>query len=632
MYRLRTDFEDIQRKEEETHNGALKVTSKMIRTIFVEIKRNIPFSSHSSLVALQEINGIDMGYHHYEQTSAIRITESMSAFMHKSLIYHMLSENLPFSMIIDGSTDSTESHYLIIYFQILEHNVPVVCFYRLVETTSDLTAKGLFKSITDAMKSEEVDFYKYFRNNLVGYISDGERVMTGKEGGVISFIRQDVKNPIYAVHCMAHRIHLAIEKAYKTIPYFKSFDKFINKIFQFYNWHANKRKAHLRETAQNCNLKMYELNYIYRTRWISSELQSLTNLKKVWILLTKDLHLISINNQFDKESRDRARNLVLSLRGKNFLAILNFVFDVLEHLSYWSKKMQERAALLVDFVDFKDKIINTFETLKTENGRELNVFLENALCDGEKCQTLQYYYLAETVTYFDVSLRNDRNDDEIDVPYIDEIRSNFLDTIKFSVKSYFPDSDLNLFKIFRPNKIPAQESASLSYGVREILNLCQIFMWNECDDFLTDWAKLVESIIESEDFCTFRDKNTETFAFWSIFLNKQGIAWTEKTKKMIQTILVIPIGSADAERGFSIMNHIKYDRRSRLSGKHLEDIMRIRINGNDDIEKFPAMKYARQWIKENHMRTDDPRQQRKPKNSLNEEAEEKKYLPKLSFL
>lgn len=42
--------------------------------------------------------------------------------------------------------------------------------------------------------------------------------------------------------------------------------------------------------------------------------------------------------------------------------------------------------------------------------------------------------------------------------------------------------------------------------------------------------------------------------------------------------------SAEAERGFSILNHIKNKRRSRLTASHLQDLIRIRLNGADELE------------------------------------------------
>lgn len=265
---MHLEFEEIQRRGEKSEDELLKITARMFRTVFIEIMKNIPFNTHQNKVQLQEMHGVDMGVHHYEKCGAIKMLQCMSSYMHRQLIDHMVSENLPFSIIIDGSTDISESHYLIIYFQIFEENVPVICFYRLLETSSDVTALGFFNTITNALKSEERDLYDYFRHNLVGYVSDGENVMTGVVGGLISHIRKITVNPIFAVHCMAHRLHLAIGNAYSSIPYFSTFDKLINALYKFYNFHSSKKRAHLKETSEQLNLPFYDLNYIYRTRWI----------------------------------------------------------------------------------------------------------------------------------------------------------------------------------------------------------------------------------------------------------------------------------------------------------------------------------------------------------------------------
>lgn len=157
----------------------------------------------------------------------------------------------------------------------------------------------------------------------------------------------------------------------------------------------------------------------------------------------------------------------------------------------------------------------------------------------------------------------------------------------------------------------------------------------DCLKLVSDWSDLLISIIDSSNFCEFGTANVETYVFWSQFLNQPGIEWTERTTKLIQRILVTPIGSAEAERGFSIFNHMKTSRRVKLTRGHVEDLMRIRINAPDNIEKFAAHKYARQFLKEDHLRTDDSRWRKTKTPSqllLEEENKNKKFLPKLSFL
>lgn len=54
--------------------------------------------------------------------------------------------------------------------------------------------------IQNAFESEDLDFLSYYRQNLVGYASDGEPVMAGKNNGLIALIRKDAKNFIQATH------------------------------------------------------------------------------------------------------------------------------------------------------------------------------------------------------------------------------------------------------------------------------------------------------------------------------------------------------------------------------------------------------------------------------------------------
>jgi len=117
------------------------------------------------------------------------------------------------------------------------------------------------------------------------------------------------------------------------------------------------------------------------------------------------------------------------------------------------------------------------------------------------------------------------------------------------------------------------------------------------------------------DFERLRGSSAVIF-YSSHFLGVETIPWTIQTKRFIQTLLILPTGSADAERGFSILKHIKYDRRSRLGInlyylqkyatflnmkiiiglKMLNAMLRVRING-PTIENFNPRSYVTIWRK-----------------------------------
>lgn len=180
--------------------------------------------------------------------------------------------------------------------------------------------------------------------------------------------------------------------------------------------HSSKRKIHLRETAKGLDTDFYELSYIYRTRWISSEFHAINNLKRMWLSVSRDLNLISYDRTFKIDVRDKTQSLRSVILGKHFLVILNFVFDVLKHLSFWSQKMQ-----ISDFTDFVDSITQTFETLKTRNGKGITLLLEHSICEAGECESIEEFYDSEDLKYRNFELINDRRSDRIQVPFLHEI-------------------------------------------------------------------------------------------------------------------------------------------------------------------------------------------------------------------
>lgn len=75
--------------------------------------------------------------------------------------------------------------------------MPVIVLYKLVELSLDVSGAGIFKSVKDALQSEDVDLLNYFRQNLVGYASDSELTMRGKNNGLIAPIRKEARKKTF---------------------------------------------------------------------------------------------------------------------------------------------------------------------------------------------------------------------------------------------------------------------------------------------------------------------------------------------------------------------------------------------------------------------------------------------------
>lgn len=76
---METCLRDWEQKVVQEASAKDTVTSRMIRTVYSETKNNIPLDTHSEMVLLQSMNGLHMGKHHYERTSATRMLECISS-------------------------------------------------------------------------------------------------------------------------------------------------------------------------------------------------------------------------------------------------------------------------------------------------------------------------------------------------------------------------------------------------------------------------------------------------------------------------------------------------------------------------------------------------------------------------
>ena len=134
--------------------------------------------------------------------------------MHEILLTNLVKySDIPISTILDSSTDNSGRHYLIVLFQTLEEERPIVYFYRLIHLDMDESADGLCNSLITSIQNENLDLYSYLKRNLIGFASDGASVMLGKHNGLIRKLEKNLNKKLFGIHCMAHRLAFSATKA-----------------------------------------------------------------------------------------------------------------------------------------------------------------------------------------------------------------------------------------------------------------------------------------------------------------------------------------------------------------------------------------------------------------------------------
>ena len=611
----------VQSLEEEKDNQLYQITAMMMKTVYAEVRMNVPFMYHPYLVELITLHGAKTGTHHHDKNGAIRMMNLMSSEMHQTLLKTLKEKNYPCSLIVDTSTSIGLYHYLTVLIQTLENERPVVYFYRLIEAGADSTAGGLLTVLKNALEQEAIDIMPYIMENLVGFGSDGASVNLGKKGGFVVKLENFINRKLYTVWCMPHRLELAIKAAIRENPGMKRFDGIVTELTNFYNSKSYKRKAHLRSTAIKENVNLYELHYAFKERWIMSDFTAVRAVLKGWKVFISDLKSIQKDIHF-KNDWARAKGIEKRLKSRTFVLGLHFLFDVLHSLKKFSVLSQQSAGLLIGKELFRKDLLNLPFQFEEHDGPNVIKLLQETFCDTIHTCTAEEFLSNEVVIFNMVELEKDRNP----LTFI-ELRKKFLKSLANEIESYFPEGTYSAFDKFIPKNLPLTVSEAFFYGQNEVQELARKFNLDP-ETVSKEWINLLISMLDEDGFCDKLQKTAESF--WPAYLKRTDLNWGISIARLIRTILVLPASSADAERSFSIMNHIKYDRRASLTSINLDHLMRLRINGPNKLDRFASAKYARAWVKAGHWRTDDSsRGQKRKREEVGDNDEEDEETGKI---
>ena len=148
-----------------------------------------------------------------------------------------------FSLLLDTSKDNSLQQYLLVYIRTLEHNMPAQYFYKLIPLEGAENAANLYNLLVAQFRVNElVDAIK---SRLIGFASDGASVMVGPKSGLATRLEAYTEAKLFRIHCMSHRLHLAIRPAFESTEIkglIEEFECTLNELYWFY--HASPKKNH----------------------------------------------------------------------------------------------------------------------------------------------------------------------------------------------------------------------------------------------------------------------------------------------------------------------------------------------------------------------------------------------------
>ncbi|XP_076049684.1 E3 SUMO-protein ligase KIAA1586-like [Oratosquilla oratoria] len=282
------------------------------------------------------------------------------------------------------------------------------------------------------------------------------------------------------------------------------------------------------------------------------------------------------------------------LCNKHFLEDLALMIDILQEISLLSNALQARSLTLKKAEQLIKRTIKAFEMLKENKGTyetkidvraTSDAFKDIHFVENNKVINLPRQKLLETV--------------------IENMKKRVMSCDSLTSKNNELDDKIHdLINFLEPN----------SWNIEEV-----VVPWRAAEENLKEFDKVFHHEISINDFRDYVENVSQNSS------NPAKAEVPQSVQKVKNIINAIAVSSAEAERGFSRMNIIYSDKRSRLTVENVANLMIINLTGLpfSSWEPTPSVKT---WLRRNHSADDNRIKKKKDKDIDDNQVAIWKYL------
>ena len=490
-----------------------------------------------------------------------------------------------FGLIVDESTDRSTDKTLIIYVKYHCGGVSKTKFLCVAELES-ANADGIVNCIRSCLVQHNIDITK-----CVAFASDGASVMMGCTNGVVAKLRT-ICPMIAAVHCVAHRLQLAVVHASHSIDYLKEFQGVVNSIYKYYHCSA-KRLGNLNKIREVFEIANRKFKEVFDVRWLSFQGAVDAVLHNIEPLVH------ALNEDKQQPGNAAAQGLLKYITTFDFLATTHMMADVLGHIGRLSRTFQTKN---LDFFHSNlslNACVAALSEMKTKPGPMLQQFFDTLPTENDSLPPN-----SRSFTWRGIEIQFGKRGG---YSWFNNMMTKFLVQLCQNLEMRFPNSDtMAAFSVLNPKMLPSSvsedshETEWLDYGTdsietlgRQIEELFSAFPQDtplKLEGLKQEWIEvknIMKKSFSTMSICDFIQKFL-TLDIEDAYPNFLALA---------NLYLCIPISSVDCERGFSTYNIIKSYLRNRLHVSTVNTLMQMSVETPPlpDLHKFNFEKAFEHW-------------------------------------
>ena len=358
-------------------------------------------------------------------------------------------------------------------------------------------------------------------------------------------------------------MELVIKTSWKnSVPDSDTFESDINSYATFYGLQNYKKWHSLINFEEEIGImKHTKLFRLFPIRWATSNLHSIQRLDSKYPILVD--HLYEVENDiedFTEKARLQAAELRDNLLDRNFVSLMKIQEDVLSLASYESLHYQKEGQSPIGEYARQVQFGKNIEELQKRKGPFFSKFLtkevrctESAAAfqeymdtDGSSplpfCNTLQRF---EGSTYVVYKMKQLTIADSINYHKLTTYLKAYIDSIKSNYESYFLQErdTMQLFDIFAVAVWPKRMPSTEPMRVEQLA--FRLGIVNGISTIAQDWpsfrTQVADYICENEDILLKKPEE-----FWLSVMNSKHIIVPQHIRELIEFVVIIPSGSADA--------------------------------------------------------------------------------------
>lgn len=562
-----------------------------MRTAYFLAKEGIPTSKYPSLIKFmredQECHQLDALMHaknasYDSRQTADEFHTTLAEQIEEDILEKIKKSNY-YSVLVDETTDIRVREKMVLYVRYVDSQTftPKTTFLANVYLQGEekdgklqgITASVIYNSIVNYLDQKGLD-----KSKLFSFGSDGASVLTGRKNGVATKLKENLNPHMISIHCMAHRLNLVTSKAAENVPYIKNeFQEAMTNLF-YYLHKSAVRTANLANVQKVFDLPEMKIKKIHEIRWCSFY-EALKSVYLSWAPIVTFLR---------SEKTSKAQEILKVMLNVKFVYCLHAMMDILPAMATLSLKMQQTDLDLGAVRPCLDKVKKVLSDVKKTTSHYA-VELQKAISKKSgkfvyKCQNLGGG--SEDVKKYDGEVR------DMFVKELQEALDRRFPTHSTQVSAAFEVLALKPIEFLSKEDLVKHGDKQLGiltehYGTERICKGVKSAAVVNPDFCRNEWIDL-KNLVLNQGYP--RDKFVTLYQI----INKYHNSSFPNILKLAQLAMILPLHTADCERGFSAMSNIHDIKRNRLEPQRLQRLLMINIQGPDR-EEFDFNAAVNTW-------------------------------------